>query len=172
MDVPHTDSGEVAEKHSYFLNESAIEQAAAFDGFYAVYTSLDAKNYPVARVNELNHGRWEIEECFRIMKSEFLARPVYLQRDDRIKAHFLICFIALLILRILEHKIDHSYTYPEIIDCLAEMDFVKIKDSGYIPAYTRTDLTDKLHDTFGFRTDLEILTPEVLKKIFSSTKKA
>ena len=106
------------------------------------------------------------------MKSEFLARPVYLQKDDRIKAHFLICFIALLILRILEHKIDHSFTYPEIIDCLAEMDFTKIKDAGYIPAYMRTELTDKLHDTFGFRTDYEILTPEALKKIFILTKKA
>lgn len=164
LDVPHTDSGEVAEKHSFGLNEKAIEEAASFDGYYAVYTSLDAETYPVARVNELNHGRWEIEECFRIMKSEFLARPVYLQRDDRIKAHFLICFIALLILRILEHKIDHSFTYPEIIDCLSEMDFTKIKDAGYIPAYMRTELTDKLHDTFGFRTDYEILAPEALKK--------
>ena len=172
QEVSYTDSGEVAEKHSFGLNDNAIEEAAAFDGYYAVYTSLNAKIYPVDRINELNHGRWEIEECFRIMKSEFMARPVYLQRDDRIKAHFLTCFVSLLILRVLEHRIEHSFTYPEIIDCLAEMDFSRIKGSGYIPAYTRTDLTDKLHDSFGFRTDYEILTPEAMKKIFAATRKA
>ena len=106
------------------------------------------------------------------MKSEFLARPVYLKREDRIKAHFLTCFIALLILRILEHKIAHEFTYPEIIECLSGMDFTKIKEVGYIPSYTRTDLTDKLHEVFGFRTDYEIMVPEAMKKIFSLTKKA
>lgn len=171
QEVAYTDTGEVAEKHSFSLNEKAIEDAARFDGFYAVYTSLDAQKYPVVKINSLNHGRWEIEECFRIMKSEFQARPVYLQRDDRIKAHFLTCFISLLILRILEYKIDHAFTYPDIIACLAEMDFSKVKSLGYIPAYTRTDLTDKLHEAFGFRTDYEILAPEVVKKIISLTKK-
>ena len=172
QEVSYTDSGEVAENKTFALNETAIAEAAGYDGYYAIYTSLDAKKYPVSKVNDLNHGRWEIEECFRIMKSEFLARPVHLSRDDRIKAHFLTCFIALLILRILEHKIDHQFTYPEIIDCLSEMDFTKIKNSGYIPSYTRTNLTDTLHDVFGFRMDYEIITPEVMKKIFASTKKS
>ena len=133
---------------------------------------LGRKKYPVSKVNDLNHGRWEIEECFRIMKSEFLARPVHLSRDDRIRAHFLTCFIALLLLRILEHKTDHQFTYPEIIDCLSEMDFTIIKEAGYIPSYTRTDLTDKLHDSLGFRTDYEIITPETMKKIYVATKKS
>ena len=82
------------------------------------------------------------------------------------------CYLALLILRILEYKINHEYTYPEIIDCLAEMDFTKVKDAGYIPSYARTNLTDNLHDSFGFRTNYEIMTPEVMKKIFAATKKA
>ena len=172
QEVSFTDDGEVADNKVFTLDETAISEAAAFDGYYAVYTSLDQKDYPISRVNELNHGRWEIEECFRIMKSEFLARPVYLKRDDRIKAHFMTCFIALLILRILERKIDHKFTYPEIIDCLAEMDFTKIADRGHIPAYTRTDLTDQLHETFGFRTDYEVMTPEAMKKIFALTKKS
>ena len=77
-----------------------------------------------------------------------------------------------MVLRILEYKIDRQFTYPEIIDCLSEMDFTKLKDSGYIPSYTRSDLTDKLHDTFGFRTDYEIITPEAMKKIFAATKKS
>lgn len=172
QEVAFTETGEVAEHKAFVLNESAIAEAASYDGYYAVYTSLDTKKYPVTKVNDLNHGRWEIEECFRIMKSEFLARPVYLKRDDRIKAHFMTCFIALLVLRVLENKIDHQFTYPEIIDCLSEMDFTKMKDSGYVPSYTRTDLTDKLHDVFGFRTDYEIITPEAMKKIFAITKKA
>lgn len=172
QEVAYTETGEVAEHKSFALNEAAIAEAANYDGYYAVYTSLDTKKYPVTKVNDLNHGRWEIEECFRIMKSEFLARPVYLKREDRIKAHFLTCFIALLILRILEHKIAHEFTYPDIIECLSGMDFTKIKEAGYIPSYTRTDLTDKLHEVFGFRTDYEIMAPEAMKKIFSLTKKA
>ena len=106
------------------------------------------------------------------MKSEFEARPVYLQKDNRIKAHFMTCFIALLVLRILEYKLDHKFTYPEIIDCLSEMDFTKLKDSGYVPSYTRTDLTDALHEVFGFRTDFEILSMSKMKKIFAITRNA
>ena len=172
QEVAFTASGEVADNKTYDLNEAAITEAATYDGFYAVYTDLEPNKYPVTKVNNLNHGRWEIEECFRIMKSEFLARPVYLKRDDRIKAHFMTCFIALLVLRVLEYKIDHQFTYPEIIDCLSNMDFTKINDSGFFPSYTRTELTDKLHDVFGFRTDYEIMTSEAMKKIFALTKNA
>lgn len=169
-EISCTSNGEVADNRIYSLNDEAIDHAAQYDGFYAVYTGLDTNKYPVSKINEINHGRWEIEECFRIMKSEFRARPVYLQRDNRIKSHFLTCFIALLILRILESKIGHRFAYPQIIDCLSEMDFVRLNDTGYIPAYTRSDLTDALHDAFGFRTDYEILSPAFMKKIFSLTK--
>ena len=171
QEVNYTDNGEVAENKAFSLNEGAILDASRYDGFYAVYTSLETQKFPVSRINEINHGRWEIEECFRIMKSEFQARPVYLQKDNRIKAHFMTCFIALLILRILETRLDHKYTYRELIDCLSEMDFVKLKDTGYIPAYTRTDLTDTLHKVFDFRTDFEILSAGAMKKIFARTKK-
>ena len=171
QEVSFTKEGEVAENKAYSLNEDAILESSRYDGFYAVYTSLDTKKYPVSKINEINHGRWEIEECFRIMKSEFRARPVYLQKDNRIKAHFMTCFIALLILRILEARLDHSFTYPELIDCLAEMDFVKLKDTGYIPAYTRTDLTDALHKVVSFRTDYEIMPSGAMKKILAITKK-
>ena len=171
QEINYTDTGEVAENKAFLLNEDAILDASRYDGFYAVYTSLETQKFPVSRINEINHGRWEIEECFRIMKSEFQARPVYLQKDNRIKAHFMTCFIALLILRILETRLDHKYTYRELIDCLSEMDFVKLKDTGYIPAYTRTDLTDTLHKVFDFRTDFEILSAGAMKKIFARTKK-
>lgn len=170
-EVNFTEAGEVAENKAFSLNEDAILEASRYDGFYAVYTSLDAKKYPVSKINEINHGRWEIEECFRIMKSEFQARPVYLQKDSRIKAHFMTCFIALLILRILEDKLGYKYTYQEIIDCLSGMKFTKLKETGYIPSYKRTNLTDDIHDVFSFRTDYEILSPAYLKKIFALSKK-
>lgn len=170
-EVNFTEAGEVAENKAFSLNEDAILEASRYDGFYAVYTSLDAKKYPVSKINEINHGRWEIEECFRIMKSEFQARPVYLQKDSRIKAHFMTCFIALLVLRILEDKLGYKYTYQEIIDCLSGMNFTKLKETGYIPSYKRTNLTDDIHDVFSFRTDYEILSPAYLKKIFALTKK-
>ena len=152
--------------------EKAIADAAAYDGFYAVYTSLDADKYPVSKINRINHGRWEIEECFRILKSEFEARPVYLQRDNRIKAHFLVCYIALTILRVLEVKTDRRIPYTKLITCLSEMDFVKLPGTGYIPAYTRDDITDALHKIFGFRTDRTLLSHSNMKKIFALTKKA
>lgn len=170
-EVKYTDDGVVAENTAYCIDEKAVSNSEKYDGFYAVYTSLDDKKYPVSRINEINHGRWEIEESFRIMKSEFEARPVFLQKDSRIKAHFLTCYIALLVLRILENRLNYAYTYADIIDCLADMEFTRVKDFGVIPSYTRTDLTDALHETFGFRTDYEILSQSSLKKIFANSKK-
>ena len=112
-----------------------------------------------------------IEECFRIMKSEFQARPVYLSRKDRITAHFITCFTALILYRILEKKLGESYTTESIIRTLKEMNMLIAPGEGYIPEYTRTDLTDKLHDTFGFRTDYEIVSQREIKKILTATRK-
>ncbi len=105
------------------------------------------------------------------MKSEFKARPVCLSRDDRILAHFMTCFMALIIFRLLEKKLGDKYTCYEILNCLREMNFLEAEDNGFIPIYTRTDLTDDLHDIFGFRTDYEIITTRMIKKIFKATKK-
>jgi hypothetical protein len=138
-----------------------------YDGFYAVCTNLDDDTADIAKIN---HDRWEIEESFRIMKSEFEARPVYLQRDGRIEAHFLTCFIALMIYRILEKKLGDSYTCEEIIKTLREMDMRKVGEHGYIPSYTRTQLTDSLHENAGFRTDYELITPKSMAGIIRRTK--
>ncbi|KJS11280.1 MAG: transposase, partial [Peptococcaceae bacterium BRH_c8a] len=119
----------------------------------------------------INQRRWEIEECFRIMKSEFKARPVYLSREDRIKAHFTTCFMSLIIYRLLEKKLGNKFTCSEIINGLKEMNFYEIKGEGYIPTYTRTEFTDALHESFGFRTDYEIIKKTLMKKFFSITKK-
>lgn len=161
-----TSSGEIAEETHYSINQSIIDEEAKYDGLYAVCTNLEDD---VQDIIKINHKRWEIEESFRIMKSEFNARPVFHSNEDAIKAHFLICFLALTIYRYLEKKLDEKYTVGEIIDSLKEMD-LSVKDGDYIPNYTRTNLTDDLHEKFSFRTDFEILTEKNLKKIIKNTK--
>jgi transposase len=163
-----TKDGEVAGKDIYSLDTTIIAGEEVFDGFYAVCTNLEDDASAIISVNQ---RRWEIEECFRIMKSEFKARPVYLSRDDRIKAHFTTCFLALLIYRFLEKKLEDKFTCSEIIQGLVDMNFFELKGEGYTPSYTRTDFTDSLHDAFGFRTDYEITTSSQMKKIFKLTQK-
>ena len=162
-----TDDGVIAENNIYQLNESTIKEEARYDGFYAVCTNLDDDPWEIAKIN---HDRWEIEESFRIMKSEFNARPVYLQRDDRIEAHFLTCFIALLIYRILERQLGEKYTCEEIIETLKNMNMTSVGNEGYIPAYTRTEITDELHKNAGFHTDYELTPKKTMAGIIRRTK--
>ena len=145
-----------------------VRKEEIYDGFYAVCTNLDED---AKTITKINHRRWEIEECFKIMKSEFKARPVYLSRDDRIKAHFTTCFLALVLYRYLEKILNEQFTSYEIIKSLRNMNFHPIPNEGYVPTYTRTDLTDALHDAFGFRTDYQIVSLKQMKKYFKDTKK-
>jgi transposase len=162
-----TEYGELADKEIYGIDSGLIAKEEAFDGFYGVCTNLEDD---VNVIIKANHRRWEIEECFRIMKSEFKARPVYLSRDTRIKAHFTTCFMALIIYRFLEKKLGDKYTCSEIVAGLRDMNFCKIKGEGYVPTYTRTDFTDDLHEAFGFRIDYEMVSTDQIKKIFKATK--
>jgi transposase len=162
-----TVDGEVADKELYSIDESLITKEAAFDGFYAVCTNLEDDSSEIIKIN---HRRWEIEESFRILKTEFKARPVYLQRDDRIQAHFTTCFISLMIYRILERKLNEKFTCNEIVSQLREMNFHEIPYEGYVPTYTRSDLTDALHDTFEFHTDYQIVNNKMMKNILKVTK--
>ena len=165
--ISTTTNGEVAEENHYELNNEIIMNEAQYDGLYAVCTNLEDC---IEDIIKINHNRWEIEESFRIMKSEFKSRPVFLSREDRIKAHFITCFLALVIFRYLEKKLDNKYTVEDIIQTLKQMNFYK-KDDDYIPTYNRTDITDLLHEKFNFRTDYEILSDKNIKKIFTLTKK-
>lgn len=162
-----TPDGEIAAKDLYSINAEAISKEEIFDGFYAVCTNLEDS---APEINKINQRRWEIEECFRIMKSEFKARPVYLSRDDRIEAHFTTCFLSMVIYRYLEKKLSGKFTCREIIQGLREMNFHEIIGDGYIPTYTRTDFTDALHEAFGFRTDYQIVSNRQMKKILRETK--
>lgn len=163
-----TSNGEVAEEAHYSINQNAIDEEAKYDGLYAVCTNLEDN---VEDIIKVNHRRWEIEESFRIMKTEFNARPVFHTNEDAIKAHFLICFLSLTIYRYLEKKLDEKYTVGDIIDTLREMNMKLENQDSYIPNYIRTDLTDDLHDKFGFRTDYEVISERNFKKIFKQTKK-
>lgn len=163
-----TPDGEVANKTIISLNHTQIDNEAKYDGLYAVCTNLD---YDVSSIIKINQKRWEIEECFRIMKTEFKARPVYLSRKDRITAHFTTCFTALVIYRILEKKLHEKYTCEKLIDTIRSMDMMIAPGEGYIPTYTRTDITDALHEAFGFRTDYQITSQKNMRKILNQTKK-
>lgn len=162
-----TEDGECADHTIYALDQEAVEKESQYDGFYAVYTNLDDDPADIASVNQ---GRWEIEESFRIMKTEFEARPVYLKRDDRIKAHFTTCFISLLIYRILERKLDKRFSCAEIIRTLREMRITEVGTEGYVPSYTRTELTDALHEYGEFRTDYELIRSRTMKGICRKSK--
>lgn len=163
-----TPDGEVASKTITSLNQEQIDNEAKYDGLYAVCTNLE---YDVSSIIKINQKRWEIEECFRIMKTEFKARPVYLSRKDRITAHFTTCFTALVVYRILEQKLNGKYTCEELIETIRSMDMMIAPGEGYIPTYTRTDITDALHDAFGFRTDYQITSQKNMRKILNQTKK-
>lgn len=163
-----TKDGEIAEITASYIDQSVIDDEEKYDGFYAVCTNLDES---ISSIVKANKRRWEIEECFRIMKTDFEARPVYLNRKDRILAHFITCFIALIVYRYLEKKLDNKYTIDQILPTLQEMDFMKYEGKGYQPVYTRTEVTDALHAAFGFCTSKQIVPIAKMKNICSQTKK-
>ena len=163
-----TKDGELADKSIYTIDQNIIDEEAKYDGLYAVCTNLEDSVEDIIRVNK---KRWEIEESFRIMKTDFKSRPIYHSRDEMIKAHFITCFLALIIYRYVEKKLDEKYTAPEIIETLRDMNMKLENECSYIPNYIRTDLTDDLHDKFGFRTDFEIISEKNIKKILKQTKK-
>ena len=166
-----TADGELAQIENFSLNQDMIDQESRFDGFYGICTDLEG---PAPEIIKINGGRWIIENGFRTMKTDLRARPVYLKRDDRIKAHFLTCFLSLLLYKYLEKKVNRGgqhFTTSEIIDTLKDMNFLSVNGEGYIPTYTRTDLTNHLHGSAGFRTDYQIVTKKQMRSIISLTKK-
>ena len=162
-----TKEGEVADIHHY-LDENKIAEESQYDGLYAVCTDL--LDDEVGDILKVSEGRWQIEECFRIMKTDFSARPVYLQDENRIKAHFLICFLALIIYRFLTKKLESKYTCEELLDTLKTINFVEVQEQGFIPTYKRESITDDLHEACGFRTDYQFITKSKMKTIQKQSK--
>ena len=162
-----TPDGEKADIH-YYLDEEKIAEEEKYDGLYAVCTDLlDDEPGEILRVSE---GRWQIESCFRTMKTDFSARPVYVRREDRIKAHFLTCFLSLLILRLLEKKLGNQYTCEELLGTLKGINFADLEGQGFMPLYSREKITDDLHEACGFRTDYQFITKRKMREIQKKSK--
>ena len=162
-----TKYGEVAEETYYTINEDKVQEDMKYDGLYAVATDLEDTN--ISLIIQANKQRWEIEESFEIMKSELRARPVYVKTKDAINGHLLICFIALLVYRILEKEfLKENYTCREIIDTLRALNITHIGGNHYIPSFKRTKLLDEMAEIFGFQPSREVLTQKIFKKIFKS----
>ena len=166
--VKTTDSGEVASNIEYLIDEEIYKEEEKYNGLYGITTNLIDDTETIIRVMK---GRWEIEESFRIMKDEFDSGTVHLSKEDRIKGHFITCYLSLFIYRYLEHQLNDKYTVHEIVSTLQEMKMLEFKGKGYVPEYTRTDLTDALHFFLGINTDNEIVNYKKIKKIFDSQKK-
>ena len=162
-----TKEGEAADI-KYYVDEAKVAEEERYDGFYAVCTNLLDDN--VGEILAVSEGRWQIEASFRILKTEFEARPVYVSREDRIKAHFLTCFLSLLIYRLMSRKLENKYTCEELLDKLKEMNFADIEGQGFMPLYTRNKLTDDLHTVCGFRTDYQFITKQKMKTIQKNSK--
>lgn len=162
-----TKDGEIAEI-CYYLDEKKIEEEEKYDGLYAVCTDL--LDDEVGDILKVSEGRWQIEDCFRTMKTDFSARPVNVRREDRIKAHFLTCFLALLVYRLLKKRLKEQYTCEEILDTLKGMNFADIEEQGYIPLYSRETITDDLHEVCGFRTDYQFISKRKMKAIQKQSK--
>ena len=162
-----TDDGECAEKYKLYFKNALEQYETQFDGLYAlcVPENMEATIEDILKISK---GRWEIEESFRIMKSEFKARPVYLHKDERIKAHFILCYLSLLIYRILEkEKLQDKYTTQEIIATLKNMISNKIDGIGYKQLYKKTEITTDLNNNYNFNLDKEFIGLKNMKKIIN-----
>lgn len=174
-----TKEGELAEVEAgYRIDYDRVSDEERYDGFYAITTNLEEytdklgnRHHTIPGLLKINRARWEIEESFRIMKTQMKARPVYHRTDKAIKAHFAICFIALFLYRVLEHRLGGPFTTDQIMSALRNMNALHIQSEGFIPTFKRTALTDKLFEISGFRLDTEIITLKKLKSIISMTQK-
>lgn len=150
----------------YYIDKETIKKEEIFDGFYAIATNLDAED-EAKKIIEINSQRYKIEDCFRVLKTNFKARPVNHQKDDRIIAHFMTCYTALLIQRIMEVKLNQEgkhFTTEEIIENLKNMNVVNNHDLYYQATYTSSKICDALNETFGLELDKEYYQPKELNK--------
>lgn len=166
-EVKTTDTGEIACNIEYLIDDEIYKNEEKYNGLYGITTNLIDDTSTIIKVM---NGRWEIEESFRIMKDEFDSGTVHLSREDRIKGHFITCYLSLFIYRYLEHKLDDKYTVHEIVTKLQEMRMLEHKGKGFEPIQTRDNLTDDLHRFLGMNTDTEIITYEKIKKILNQAE--
>lgn len=155
----------------------AVAEDARYDGFYAVSTSVPKEQLYVAQIIDINRGRWEIEESFMLMKSEFKSRPAFVRLEEHIRAHFTTCFMALLVFRLLEKEVNKDredvITAPALIDTLRKMNITKLtsRRALYTGSFTRTEITDVLHRILPVRFDCELIPARDMKEALKASKK-
>ena len=158
-------------KNVYSLDLDRIANEEKYDGFYAIATNLEDET--VKEIIEINSQRYKIEDCFRILKTNFDARPVYHRLEPRITAHFMICYTALLIYRLLENKLKekgYHFTINEILTSLKNINIVLNKDK-YISTYNYGTIIDALNDTFGIDLNAVDFEPKYINKILKKFSK-
>lgn len=149
---------------SYEINRSVIEEEEKYDGFYAIATNLDDD---AKTVIEISSNRYKIEDCFRITKTNLSSRPVYHQKPRRIIAHFMICYTALLIYRLLETKLNQygtHFTIENIVETLNNMEVANIEDMCYMSTYSSSQICTALNAVFGLGLDKKYYQPKELNK--------
>lgn len=161
-----TKNAEIAEISRNEIDEEKVKREESLLGFYAVATSLDRKTKEILAINA---ERWKIEQSFRIMKTEFSSRPVYVWTEEHIRAHFAICYMALLIYRILERKLDEKehFTTAQILNTLRNMQVIS-KDGYYESVYTGSKVLDALEASFGLGLNKKYYRKQRLEKIFKN----
>lgn len=163
------ETGEIIEgkQHLYFDSDKLAEEEK-YDGYYAIVTSeLQMSD---GQIIDTYRGLWEIEETFRVTKGTLETRPVYVSREDRIRAHFLLCFIALVIIRLIQKKMDRLYSVEKIIDCLNRISCSNEQDNLYLFDY-RSEISDAIGDVLGIDFTRKRLRLGEIKNILADSKK-
>lgn len=159
-------------KITYVLNEELIAEEEKYDGYYAIATNI--KDMSAKEIMELNSRRYKIEDCFRVMKTNFDARPVYHYKKDKIIAHFMVCFAALLIYRLLEVSLDkkgNHFTTNEIIETLQNMNVVNCQDMYYQSIYTGSAACTAFNELYDLGLDKKYYLPKTLNKLVKNLSK-
>jgi hypothetical protein len=156
-------------KDTYIIDRKVIDNEEKYDGFYAVATNLDDSAKEILAISS---NRYKIEDCFRVMKSNFSARPIFHRNRERIIAHFLICYTALLIYRLLEAKLDTNgthFTIDNIIETLKNMEVMNVRDMYYSSLYNDSKVCSALNDVFGLGLDKKHYQAKFLNKKLKKT---
>lgn len=165
--VSVTEEGEVATYTQSAIDWEKISNEERFDGFYAYGTSLDDHPLDILKANSF---RSEIEALFRVTKTDLNLRPIYLSRKDRILGHFIICFIALLLIKQLQKSLDKKCSVEQLCQTLRDIKLLYHEAYGYEPAFDRTTLTDALQSYANILIDTEIITKPTMRKILRQIK--
>ena len=153
-------------KKEFYLDEDKIREEEKYDGFYAIATNIF--DMDETEIIAIQSKRYKIEDCFRVLKTNFSSRPVYHHKKERIRAHFLICYTALLIYRLLEVKLDRNkthFTTQQIIDTLKNMNVLECDGAFYKSCYTGSDVLDAFEQIFDLKLNRKHYLPKTLNKI-------